>query len=73
GDAQCCNTVGAANSLPGVDLITGLLGIVIHDRSVVIGIGCVPIRVNGVGGGVTDCFQPLCCNKNSHGVVSPYS
>ncbi|KAF8523237.1 fungal hydrophobin-domain-containing protein [Gautieria morchelliformis] len=59
GDAQCCNTVGAANSLPGLGLILGLLGIVIQDLSVVVGLGCVNIVGN------TCTAQPVCCTDNN--------
>ena len=45
GDAQCCNTVGAANSLPGADVLLGLLDIVLKEVSVVIGLGCTPITI----------------------------
>ncbi|KAF8510792.1 fungal hydrophobin-domain-containing protein [Gautieria morchelliformis] len=58
GGAQCCSTVGAANSLPGVAVILGLLGIVLQDASVVVGLSCVPI----VGNVCTQ--QPVCCTDN---------
>ncbi|KAF8531233.1 fungal hydrophobin-domain-containing protein [Gautieria morchelliformis] len=58
GGAQCCNSVGAANSLPGVGAILGLLGIVIQDLSVVVGLGC----ANIAGGSCNQ--QPVCCTDN---------
>ncbi|KAF8510794.1 hypothetical protein JB92DRAFT_2938283 [Gautieria morchelliformis] len=58
GGAKCCTSVGAANSLPGVGVILGLLGIVLQDASVVVGLGC----VNLVGNSCTE--QPVCCTDN---------
>ncbi|KAF8523241.1 hydrophobin [Gautieria morchelliformis] len=71
GSAQCCNTVGAANSLPGAAVLMGLLGIVLQDVSAVIGLGCTPISVIGVAGGVNCDQQPVCCtNNNFNGLVN---
>ncbi|KIJ46687.1 hypothetical protein M422DRAFT_86795, partial [Sphaerobolus stellatus SS14] len=71
GDAQCCNTVGAANSLPGVATTLGLLGIVLQDVSAVVGLGCTPITVAGVGQGANCAQQPVCCTDNQfNGVIN---
>ncbi|KIJ28430.1 hypothetical protein M422DRAFT_92498, partial [Sphaerobolus stellatus SS14] len=64
GDAQCCNTVGAANSIPGVSTLLGLLGIVLQDVSVIVGLGCTPITVIGLGQGANCAQQPVCCTDN---------
>ncbi|KIJ29927.1 hypothetical protein M422DRAFT_268599 [Sphaerobolus stellatus SS14] len=64
GDSQCCNTVGAANSIPGIDIIFGLLDIVLDDLSVIVGLGCTPITVLGLGGGANCAQQPVCCTDN---------
>ena len=45
GDAQCCNTAGAANNLPGVAQALGLLGVVLGDPTVTVGLNCIPIEV----------------------------
>ncbi|KIJ40030.1 hypothetical protein M422DRAFT_257096 [Sphaerobolus stellatus SS14] len=65
GSAQCCNTVGAADSLPLVGPILGLLGVVLDDLSVIVGLGCTPITVLGLGGGANCAQQPVCCINNS--------
>ncbi|KAF8512475.1 fungal hydrophobin-domain-containing protein [Gautieria morchelliformis] len=65
GAAQCCNSVGAANSLPGAAAIIGLLGIILQDPSVVVGLNCVNIA------GSTCTQQPVCCtNNNFNGVIN---
>ncbi|KIJ33387.1 hypothetical protein M422DRAFT_94504, partial [Sphaerobolus stellatus SS14] len=64
GDAQCCNTVGAANSIAGVSTLLGLLGIVLQDVSVIVGLGCTPITVIGLGQGANCAQQPVCCTDN---------
>ncbi|KAF8523238.1 hydrophobin [Gautieria morchelliformis] len=65
GAVQCCNSVGAANSLPGAAAIIALLGIVLQDPSVVVGLSC----ANIVG---TSCTQqPVCCTDNNfNGVIN---
>ncbi|KIJ43881.1 hypothetical protein M422DRAFT_169297, partial [Sphaerobolus stellatus SS14] len=71
GDAQCCNTVGAANSIPGLSLLTGLLGIVLQDLSVIVGTGCTPITIIGLGQGANCAQQPVCCeNNNFNGLIN---
>ncbi|KAF8514609.1 hypothetical protein JB92DRAFT_3115514 [Gautieria morchelliformis] len=68
GDAQCCDSVGPADSLPDVGTILGLLGIILEDLSVVVGLDCVDI----VGDSCDQ--QPVCCTDNDFsGIVSPYS
>ncbi|KIJ41356.1 hypothetical protein M422DRAFT_141541, partial [Sphaerobolus stellatus SS14] len=65
GDAQCCNTVGAANSLPGAGVVLGLLDVVLQDLSVVVGLGCTPITIIGLGQGANCAQQPVCCTDNN--------
>ncbi|KIJ46686.1 hypothetical protein M422DRAFT_84046, partial [Sphaerobolus stellatus SS14] len=64
GDAQCCNSVGAANSLPGASTILSLLGIVLQDVTADVALGCTPISVIGVGSGANCAQQPVCCTNN---------
>ncbi|THU96841.1 fungal hydrophobin [Dendrothele bispora CBS 962.96] len=63
GDLQCCNSVVMANSESG-SLLLGLLGIVLQDLNVLLGVNCSPISVIGVGG--TGCTAaPVCCQNNT--------
>ncbi len=50
GSVQCCESTQTANSLP-ISIILSLLGIVLPDLSALIGLGCTPISVIGVGSG----------------------
>ncbi|KIJ38668.1 hypothetical protein M422DRAFT_33114 [Sphaerobolus stellatus SS14] len=64
GDAQCCNTVESASS-SGAAALLGLLGIVLSDVTALVGTGCTPISVIGVGSGANCAQQPVCCTDNS--------
>ncbi|KIJ28292.1 hypothetical protein M422DRAFT_189929, partial [Sphaerobolus stellatus SS14] len=64
GAASCCNTVGSADSLPAVASILGPLGVVLEDLSVVVGLGCTPITLVGLGQGANCAQQPVCCTDN---------
>ncbi|CAG1981761.1 unnamed protein product [Fusarium graminearum] len=60
---QCCLSVGKANDGP-VGLILGLLGIVIKDLSIPIGLTCSSVpNAEACGASRT----PVCCSDNSHG------
>nr|AOV80989.1 hydrophobin [Flammulina velutipes] len=62
---QCCNSVQSASSTP-VSVILGLLGIVLQDLNVLVGLTCSPITV--IGGGNGGCnANPVCCQNNSFG------
>ncbi|KAL1742957.1 Sc3 protein [Schizophyllum fasciatum] len=63
GPVQCCNQVTSANN-QSASLLLGLLGIVLQDLNVLIGISCTPISV--LGGGDNECTsQTVCCENNS--------
>ncbi|KAF4618850.1 hypothetical protein D9613_009768 [Agrocybe pediades] len=62
---QCCNSVQAANSDP-VTALLGLLGVVIGDITALVGLGCSPLSVIGIGGNSCTA-QPVCCTNNSFG------
>ncbi|KAI0717365.1 fungal hydrophobin [Cerioporus squamosus] len=66
GPIQCCQQTQSANSL-GVGIILGLLGIVLQDLSVLVGLNCSPITVIGVGTGNTCDAQAVCCENNNVG------
>nr|ABA46363.1 hydrophobin 1 [Heterobasidion annosum] len=70
GDAQCCNSVQSATA-PAVTSLLGLLGIVLEDINVLVGLSCDPISVIGVGGGANCVQQPVCCeNNNFNGLIN---
>ncbi|KAE9407600.1 hydrophobin 2 [Gymnopus androsaceus JB14] len=65
GPVQCCNTVEPASSSAAAGLL-GLLGIVLQDLTVDVGLTCSPITVIGAAGGSCSA-QAVCCQDNSHG------
>ncbi|KAJ3974321.1 hydrophobin 2 [Lentinula raphanica] len=68
GDLQCCNSVQPATSTAASSLLA-LLGIVLQDVNVPVGITCSPIDVIGVLNG-NDCNAPsqaVCCHDNNYG------
>ncbi|ESK87626.1 hydrophobin 1 [Moniliophthora roreri MCA 2997] len=69
GDVQCCNTVDNAHN-KDIALLASLLGIVVQDANVPIGIQCNPIDVIGISG--NSCTQqPVCCDENNfNGLVA---
>ena len=54
-----------AGSAAGAALL-GLLGIVVQDVNVLLGVTCSPITVIGVGTGSSCSAQTVCCQDNSH-------
>ena len=63
GPIQCCQSTQTAGS-PAAASILGLLGVVVQDLDIIVGITCSPLTVIGVGG--TSCSaQPVCCENNS--------
>ncbi|KAL0945827.1 hypothetical protein HGRIS_012111 [Hohenbuehelia grisea] len=69
GSTLCCNSTGHAND-GLIGLILGLLGVVIKDLTVLIGVTCSPLTV--IGAGSNSCsHQPVCCTNNSfNGVIA---
>ncbi|THU90507.1 fungal hydrophobin [Dendrothele bispora CBS 962.96] len=63
GPVQCCNSVQTAGS-PAAAGILGLLGVVVQDLNVPVGLTCSPISVIGVGGDSCSA-NPVCCEDNS--------
>ncbi|KAI0373102.1 fungal hydrophobin, partial [Pilatotrama ljubarskyi] len=66
---QCCTSTTTAGS-PAGSKILGLLGVVVQDLDVVVGLGCTPITVVGVGAGEGCSGSTVCCADNSHGLIS---
>ncbi|KAI0759010.1 fungal hydrophobin-domain-containing protein [Fomes fomentarius] len=69
GPVQCCDTTATAGSKKGADAL-GLLGIVLEDLNVVLGLQCLPISIIGVGLSASCGNQAMCCQDNSHGAVA---
>ncbi|KAK0218795.1 hydrophobin-251 [Armillaria novae-zelandiae] len=71
GAVQCCQSVESAGSTTTLtSTLLGLLGVVIGDLGVNVGLTCSPISVIGVGGNSCSA-QTVCCENNSfNGVVA---
>ncbi|KAJ8088622.1 hypothetical protein PM082_013865 [Marasmius tenuissimus] len=66
GPIQCCNSVTKAKDNASVLGLLGLLGVVLNDLNVLVGLQCSPITV--IGGGNGGCnASPVCCENNSVG------
>ncbi|KAI0668048.1 hydrophobin [Trametes maxima] len=66
GSLQCCNQVQSADSL-GVSTLLGLLGVVLQDLNILVGVSCSPISVVGVGSGNACSSNAVCCDNNNVG------
>ncbi|EJD00379.1 fungal hydrophobin [Fomitiporia mediterranea MF3/22] len=65
GPVQCCNTVTTAGD-PAAAGVLALIGVVVQDLTVPVGLTCDPITVIGAGGSGCSA-NPVCCEDNSHG------
>ncbi|KAH9928005.1 fungal hydrophobin [Epithele typhae] len=65
GSVKCCDTVGPAKSVLPQQQLDGLLGVVIQDLNVIVGVSCIPISVIGVGAGNTCSAKPVCCESTA--------
>ncbi|RXW22352.1 hypothetical protein EST38_g3478 [Candolleomyces aberdarensis] len=69
GPIQCCNSVQPAGA-PDAAKLLGLLGVVVQDVNIPIGLTCSPISVIGLPGNSCNA-QTVCCENNSfNGVVA---
>ncbi|KIJ33381.1 hypothetical protein M422DRAFT_183319, partial [Sphaerobolus stellatus SS14] len=67
---QCCNTVQSALD-PAVSTLTGLLGLLLGLIDGLVGLGCTPNSIIGLGQGANCAQQPVCCTGNQfNGLVS---
>nr|ACM89295.1 hydrophobin [Phlebiopsis gigantea] len=66
GSLQCCTNTISSTSAQG-NVLLGLLGIVLSDVTGLLGLGCSPISVVGVGSGNACTASPVCCSNNSVG------
>ena len=65
GPIQCCQSTEKADG-PAASKLLGLLGVVLQDLNVLVGIQCSPITV--IGGGNAGCdAEPVCCQNNTFG------
>ena len=64
GPIQCCQSTTTAGA-PAAAAILGLLGVVVQDLNVLLGLDCSPISVVGVGSGSACSAQTVCCENNS--------
>ncbi|KAH8092552.1 hydrophobin [Cristinia sonorae] len=65
---QCCDSTFTEGSAAGAALLESL-GIPVQDVNALVGQGCSPLSVVGVGG--TSCSaNPVCCQDNSHSLIS---
>ncbi|OSD08042.1 fungal hydrophobin [Trametes coccinea BRFM310] len=60
-------TFGAQSDSNAITAILGLLGIVLGDITGLVGLGCSPISVVGVGSGNACSANAVCCENNNVG------
>ncbi|GJE93626.1 fungal hydrophobin-domain-containing protein [Phanerochaete sordida] len=71
GPVQCCNSVQPASSLSAAQLAKyGLVGIVLDDLDIPVGLDCDPISVIGVGGNSCSATPVCCSNISQSGLVN---
>nr|VWO95996.1 Vacuolar protein sorting-associated protein 27 [Ganoderma boninense] len=63
GSLQCCQSTEAAGSPTGA-VLTTLLGIVVPDATMVLGVNCSPISAIGIGKSACSA-NTVCCSDNS--------
>lgn len=66
GAVQCCNQVTDSDD-PVVGVLLGLLGIVLDGITGLIGLGCSPLTIVGVGSGSACSSNVVCCENNNVG------
>ncbi|KAF8589514.1 hypothetical protein K439DRAFT_1383416 [Ramaria rubella] len=61
GGAQCCKSFGPAGTLQGASDALYLVGVILQDISLPVGLDCSPISIID-----SNCAQaPVCCTNNS--------
>ncbi|KAI0766806.1 fungal hydrophobin [Irpex lacteus] len=66
GTLECCGMTISSTSDPA-NILAELLGIVLGPIEALLGLGCTPISVVGVGSGSECSATPVCCNNNAVG------
>lgn len=64
GSTVCCQSTASADSSV-VGILLGLLGVVLDDLNVLVGLTCDPLTIGGVGSSSTCSQQPLCCENDT--------
>ncbi|KAL1699554.1 Sc3 protein [Schizophyllum commune] len=70
GPVQCCNSVEQQANSKSASLLLGLLGIVLQDLNVIVGLGCTPITVIGAGGNGCEATTVCCENNEFNGLIN---
>ncbi|KAI0668049.1 fungal hydrophobin-domain-containing protein [Trametes maxima] len=65
---QCCDQLLPASDALASTLL-GLVGVVVEDLSLPIGITCTSITGVGVGSGSACSSNVVCCDNNAHGTL----
>ncbi|TFK99175.1 fungal hydrophobin-domain-containing protein [Pterulicium gracile] len=69
GPIQCCQGAENADG-PVVSKLLGLLGVVVQDLNILVGINCAPLSVIGIGSSGCNA-QPFCCqNSTFNGLIA---
>ncbi|KAF8963576.1 fungal hydrophobin-domain-containing protein [Flammula alnicola] len=69
GSIQCC-TMTQSSTPTTLGTLSGLLGIILPTIEGLIGLGCSPLNILGLGGNSCSA-QPVCCSNNSfNGLIS---
>ncbi|PPR00087.1 hypothetical protein CVT24_008989 [Panaeolus cyanescens] len=69
GNIQCCNSTMENNST-SLSQLSSLLGIALPSIAGLLGLGCNPISILGLGGNSCSA-QPVCCSNNQFtGLIS---
>ncbi|TCD64194.1 hypothetical protein EIP91_004427 [Steccherinum ochraceum] len=69
GKVQCCESVHPAGAPAAVHTL-GLLGVVLQNVNVPVGLTCTPISVIHIGGLASACnAQAVCCEDNTYGAL----
>ncbi|TBU41899.1 fungal hydrophobin [Dichomitus squalens] len=67
GEIQCCESTETVSISRLCTALLGLLGVVVQDLNVLLGVNCSPITVIGVGSSGSCSASTVCCDDNSHG------
>ncbi|KAI0682230.1 hydrophobin 1, partial [Earliella scabrosa] len=68
GPIQCCDSLESAKTVVG-KAIMGLLGEIVPDSDVILGLNCSPITGIGIGSGNACSSVTVCCENNAVGGI----
>ncbi|OCH87277.1 fungal hydrophobin [Obba rivulosa] len=69
GTDLCCSSTGTPATDATITTLLGLLGVVLSDIDVLVGVGCSPITVIGVGPGACSTTTVSCTSTQANGLV----